>query len=96
MASPAGDRWHWLPRVVTCYRCAVDDCFPTAPEAPQDVIGSLITYAERCAAYLEAEHEQARLHGHVVQGQTLGNLEGYRFTARFLRESYALPDPSPR
>jgi hypothetical protein len=73
----------------------VDDYFPTAPQVPQDVIGSLVAYAEQCAAHLEAEHEQAQQHGHVVPGQTLVNLEGYRFTARFLRESYDMPDPSP-
>lgn len=74
----------------------MDEPFPAAPQVPQDVIGSLVTYAERCAAHLEAEHEQARLHGHVVDGQSLVNLEGYRFTALFLRESYDMPDPSPR
>ena len=47
------------------------------------------------AAHLEDEHRQARLHGHTINGEALANLEGYRFTALFLRESYDMPDPSP-
>ncbi|ROP26959.1 hypothetical protein [Pseudokineococcus lusitanus] len=74
----------------------MDDYFPAAPQVPQGVIGSLIAYAEQCAAHLEAEHEQAQQHGHVVEGKALVNLEGYRFTARFLRESYDMAGPTPR
>lgn len=74
----------------------MDSPFPRPPQVPQNLVDSLASYADRCAAHLEDEHQQARLRGHTISGQSLVNLEGYRFTALFLRETYDMPTQPPR
>ena len=62
--------------------------FPTPPAIESDIVRQLIQYAQACAAWLEADLREARAHNHGPSPEQQSNLDGYRFTAVFLEESY--------
>lgn len=62
--------------------------FPSPPDIDNDVVAQLISYAEACAEWLEADLREARKHSHVASPEQLHNLSGYRFMVLFLEESY--------
>lgn len=62
---------------------------PEPPELTPDNIRALIDYADRMAAFMEAEMELARQLGRATPENDLSELvEGWRFTAQGLRDSY--------
>lgn len=62
---------------------------PEPPELEPDKIRALIVYAERMAACMEAEMELGRQLGRATPESDLSELvDGWRFTAQGLRDSY--------
>ena len=65
---------------------------PTPPEPPElepDKIRALIDYADKQAAYVEAEMKLMRELGRTTPDDDLGELvAGWKFTAQGLRDSY--------
>jgi hypothetical protein len=63
--------------------------FPEPPELEPDKIRALIDYAEKVAAYYEAEMKLMRELGRATPDDHLSELvTGWRFTAQGLRDSY--------
>ena len=62
---------------------------PEPPELEPDKIRALIDYADRMAAFMEAEMKLGRELGKTTPEDDLSGLvEGWRFTAQGLRDSY--------
>ena len=62
---------------------------PEPPELEPDKIRALIDYADRMAAFMEAEIKLSRELGKTTPENYLSELvEGWRFTAQGLRDSY--------
>jgi hypothetical protein len=62
---------------------------PEPPELEPYKIRALIDYADRMAAFMEAEMELVRELGRANSEKYLSELvEGWRFTAQGLRDSY--------
>lgn len=62
---------------------------PQPPELEPDKVRALIDYADRMAAFLETEMEIVRGLGRATPENDLSDLlEGWRFTAQGLRNSY--------
>ena len=62
---------------------------PEPPELEPDKIRALIDYADRMAAFIEAEIKLVRGHGRPTPENDLSELVvGWRFTAQGLRDSY--------
>jgi hypothetical protein len=62
---------------------------PEPPELKPDKIRALVEYADRMAAFMEAETELVRGLGRATPENDLSELfEGWRFTAQGLRDSY--------
>ena len=62
---------------------------PEPPELEPDKIRALIDYADRMAAFMEAEMKLGRELGKTTPEDDLSELvEGWRFTAQGLRDSY--------
>lgn len=66
----------------------MDRSFPSPPDIPVEAVKALIEHAQQCAAYVSEEHREALAHGHVLGGPALANVQGYEFTALWLREAY--------
>ena len=62
---------------------------PEPPELEPDKIRALIDYADKMAAFMEAETELLRELGRATPENDLSELvDGWRFTAQGLRDSY--------
>jgi hypothetical protein len=62
---------------------------PEPPDLRPDKIRALIDYADRMVAFLEAQMKLARELGKATPENDLSELvEGWRFTAQGLRDSY--------
>lgn len=62
---------------------------PEPPELEPDAIRALIDYADKMAAYMEAETELVRELGRAsAENDLSGLVQGWRFTAQGLRDSY--------
>ena len=62
---------------------------PEPPELEPDKVRALIDYADRMAAFMEAEVTLARELGKTTPEDDLSELvEGWKFTAQGLRDSY--------
>jgi hypothetical protein len=62
---------------------------PEPPQLPQDKIRDLIDYADRMAAFMEAEMNLIRRLGRATSETDLEPLvEGWKFVAQAMRDSY--------
>lgn len=62
---------------------------PEPPELEPDKVRALIDYADRMAAFMEAEMKLGRELGKTTPEDDLSELvEGWKFTAQGLRDSY--------
>ena len=62
---------------------------PEPPELEPDKVRALIDYADRMAAFMEAEIKLGRELGKTTHDDDLSELvEGWKFTAQGLRDSY--------
>lgn len=62
---------------------------PEPPELEPDKVRALIDYADRMAAFMEAEMKLGRELGKTAPEDDLSELvEGWKFTAQGLRDSY--------
>jgi hypothetical protein len=62
---------------------------PEPPELPAEKVRDLVEYADRMAAFIAAETELVGEFGRTAGQNDLTRLvEGWKFTARALRDSY--------